>query len=130
MLMYIFNQEVFWYIKVFTSILAGVLTVGGAVRAFSSDQFFKDFRVKDGRSRIYQGFFLIIIGLLLCYFWIFFREQGLFKHFEDETYGTPTFLVNQRIKDKEISKIKTDEIKQQVLEKEKIKAEKKRQKTE
>ena len=130
MLMYIFNQEVFWYIKVFTSMLAGALTVGGAVRAFSSDQLFKDFRIKEGRSRIYQGMFLVIIGLILCYVWMFVREQGVFKHFEEETYGTPTFLVNKRAKEKEISKIKTEEIKKQALDKEKEKAEKRKQKSE
>lgn len=119
MLMYIFNQEVFWYIQIIASILLGLLTFGGAVRAFTCDQFFKAYKNKEGRKRIYQGTFLLSIGFCLCYGWLFLKNNDFFKHFENETYGTPTFLIEKRLKEKEESKIKEEEIKKQAIEKEK-----------
>lgn len=128
MLMYIFNQELFWYIQIISSTLVGALIVGGAIRTFTCDQFFKDNKNKEGRKRIFQGSILLILGFSLCYGWIVLRDNDFFKHFENETYGTPTFLVEKRIKDKEDSKRKIEEIKKQNLEKEKAREAKRKQK--
>ena len=128
MLMYIFNTEVFWYIKIIASTLVGILTVGGAFRAFTCDTFFNDYKIQEGRKRLIQGSTLCLIGFLICYGWTVLRSNGYFKHFDEETFGTPAYIIENREREKELSKLKIEEIKQKEIEKEKQKEEKRKQK--
>lgn len=111
MLMFIFNKDVFYIIQIICSIFAGTFIVGGAALAFSSDENFRKNLIKQGRKKIIYGTVAVLIGLIFCYSWTALDKAGFFEPFREETYGTPEYLVNKRIKNAEKAKLRSEEIK-------------------
>lgn len=132
MLMYFFNHEVFYYIKIIISLIVGALCVMGPFVASSSDKLFRENKNKEGRKKIIMGSIMLILGLSICYCWMELSKANTFKHFKEETYGVPEFLKQSRIEQAEKDKIRSAESKrineERAKEKEKQREERKKQK--
>ncbi len=68
--------------------------------------FFYDYKIQEGRKRLIQGSTLFLIGFLICYGWTILRSNEYFKHFDEETFGTPAYIIENREREKELSKLK------------------------
>ena len=126
MLMYFFNQEILYYIQIIMSLITSCLIMFGAYHAFQCDICFQENRFKEGRNKIIRGALMILFGFILCYIWLILSKADFFKNFQEESYGTPSYLVQKRDKEKEKSRLRGEEVKLEIQEKDKLKEEKKK----